>query len=99
MAKQEVLSENEVRDRLSGGPAWVLEGGSLAKEVKGRDFAAALAYVNAVGSLAEERNHHPDIAISWNTVRLTLRSHSAGGITEADFELATAIDGLGPPEG
>lgn len=59
------------------------------------DFAAALAFVNAVGELAERANHHPDILIhGWNKVRLTLSTHSAGGLTEADRALARQIDGL-----
>jgi 4a-hydroxytetrahydrobiopterin dehydratase len=74
--------------------AWDETDGHLEKVVKKADFKEALAYVNRVGELAEERNHHPDIAISWNTVTLTLVTHSAGAITEADHELARAIDEL-----
>jgi 4a-hydroxytetrahydrobiopterin dehydratase len=59
-----------------------------------QDFAGALAFVNAVGELAEARNHHPDIAISWNKVTLTLSTHSAGGLTQADLDLAAAIDAI-----
>ena len=58
------------------------------------DFAAALAWVNEVGRLAEQRNHHPDINISWNTVTLRLTTHSAGGLTSADVDLAADIDKL-----
>jgi 4a-hydroxytetrahydrobiopterin dehydratase len=60
----------------------------------GRVFADALAYVNAVGALAEEMDHHPDIDIRWNRVTLRLSTHSAGGITEADLELGRRIDAL-----
>jgi 4a-hydroxytetrahydrobiopterin dehydratase len=60
-----------------------------------KDFAAALAWVNQVGALAEASNHHPDIAISWNRVTLTLSTHSAGGLTQFDLDLAAQIDGLG----
>ena len=60
-----------------------------------RDFADALGYVNAVGALAEEAGHHPDIEIRWNTVTLRLQTHSLGGITGADVSLAAAVDGLG----
>lgn len=69
--------------------------GKLVKVVKLADFAEALAYVNRVGALAEERNHHPDIEISWNTVTLRLWSHSASAVTDADRALAEAIDALG----
>jgi 4a-hydroxytetrahydrobiopterin dehydratase len=58
------------------------------------DFAAALAFVNAVGAEAEQRNHHPDIDIRWNTVTLVLSTHSEGGLTEADFDLAAVISRL-----
>jgi 4a-hydroxytetrahydrobiopterin dehydratase len=75
--------------------AWDEVDGKLVKVVKKADFAEALAYVNRVGALAEERNHHPDIEISWNTVTLRLWSHSAGAVTDADRSLADAIDGLG----
>jgi 4a-hydroxytetrahydrobiopterin dehydratase len=66
----------------------------LVKTRTGRDFADALAYVNAVGELAERANHHPDIDIRWNAVTLRLSTHSAGGITQADLDLAGRIDAL-----
>jgi len=74
--------------------AWTRQGAALHKEVRRADFAEALAYVNAVGALAEEANHHPDIDLRWNTVRLVLSTHSAGGLTAFDLDLAAAIDGL-----
>jgi 4a-hydroxytetrahydrobiopterin dehydratase len=74
--------------------AWDEVDGKLVKVWKGADFKEALAYVNRVGELAEARNHHPDIEISWNTVTLRLFTHSQGAITDADRELAGAIDGL-----
>lgn len=57
-----------------------------------RDFAAALAFVNRVGGLAEEANHHPDIDIRWNKVTLRLSTHNCGGLTDLDFDLAARID-------
>jgi 4a-hydroxytetrahydrobiopterin dehydratase len=76
------------------GLGWTREGDAIVKTVVLTDFVAALAWVNRVGELAEARNHHPDIAISWNTVTLTLSTHSAGGLTRLDLELAGAIDAL-----
>jgi 4a-hydroxytetrahydrobiopterin dehydratase len=75
---------------------WKTEGDALVQERKFADFAAALAYVNAVGAVAEERGHHPDILLhGWNRVRLTLSTHDAGGtVTDADHALAAAIDAL-----
>lgn len=74
---------------------WEREGSALRKTVKAKDFAGSIAFVNRVAELAEEADHHPDISISWNTVVLTLSTHSAGGITQNDLDLAGRIDGLG----
>jgi 4a-hydroxytetrahydrobiopterin dehydratase len=73
---------------------WSREGDELEKAVTLKDFAAALAFVNEVGALAEAHNHHPDIAISWNKVTLRLSTHSAGGLTQLDLDLAQAVDAL-----
>ena len=74
---------------------WDQEGEKLVKEFECKDFAAALAFVNRVGALAEEANHHPDILIhGWNKVRLTLSTHSEGKVTEKDHRLAERIDAL-----
>jgi 4a-hydroxytetrahydrobiopterin dehydratase len=89
------LTDTAIAEGLKG-LAWERHGDALAKTVTLADFAQALGYVNRVGALAEERDHHPDIAISWNTVTLSLTTHSAGGLTERDLELAGAIDGLDP---
>ncbi len=74
--------------------AWERDGDRLVKRVQKKDFAGALAYVNSVGALAEEANHHPDILIEWNKVTLYLWTHTAGGITPADEALAARIDQL-----
>jgi 4a-hydroxytetrahydrobiopterin dehydratase len=92
----ERLSEGEVAAALPS-LAWDRDGDELVKVVTGKDFGAAMAFVNAVALLAEGANHHPDIAISWNRVTLRLTTHSAGGLTENDLSLAAAIDGLSPP--
>jgi len=63
------------------------------RDLRFPDFAAAMAYVNRVAALAEEVNHHPDILVhGWNNVRLTLSTHSVGGLTRADVEMAGRID-------
>jgi 4a-hydroxytetrahydrobiopterin dehydratase len=70
-------------------------GNSIVRELSFSDFPAAIAFVNQVAELAERANHHPDILVhGWNKVRLTLSTHSAGGLTEADFALAGEIDRL-----
>lgn len=81
---------------LGEGLAWERSGNELVKVRTGRDFADALTYVSAVGALAEEQGHHPDIDIRWNEVTLRLSTHSAGGITMADVDLARRIDALRP---
>jgi 4a-hydroxytetrahydrobiopterin dehydratase len=88
-----VLGDDAVRDAVAGTD-WEARDGRLVRTVKKKDFAEAMAFVNRVAELAEARNHHPDIAISWNTVTLTQWSHSAGGVTQADVDLAREIDTL-----
>ena len=77
-----------------GGLAWEREGAELVKSVKLKDFAEAMRFVNSVADAAEAANHHPDISIRWNTVSLRLSTHSAGGITQQDLDLAAKIDEL-----
>jgi 4a-hydroxytetrahydrobiopterin dehydratase len=91
----DLLSDDQVEQAIAGRQ-WRREGSTLVKSLRLKDFAEALEFVNRVGAVAEERNHHPDISISWNQVTLTLTTHSAGGLTAADLELAEAIDALGP---
>ncbi len=74
---------------------WRQEGEALVRDLKFKDFAEAMAYVNRVADLAEEVNHHPDILVhGWNHVRLTLTTHSAGTLTDNDYEMARKIDRL-----
>jgi 4a-hydroxytetrahydrobiopterin dehydratase len=90
----QLLSEDEIASRLEGSK-WRREGDEIVREWQLEDFAAAMAFVNRVAEAAEEANHHPDILVhGWNKVRLALTNHSAGGLTEADFEMATRIDKL-----
>jgi 4a-hydroxytetrahydrobiopterin dehydratase len=77
------------------GKDWRQEGEALVRDFKFKDFAEAMAFVNQVAEIAEERNHHPDILVhGWNNVRLTLSTHSEGGVTDADRALAEQIDAL-----
>jgi 4a-hydroxytetrahydrobiopterin dehydratase len=94
---EQVLSPDEVDAALAEqGLAWEREGDELRTTVVLHDFAAALAFVNAVGAAAEAADHHPDIDIRWNTVHLVLSTHSAGGLTVRDLALAGVIDRLRP---
>jgi 4a-hydroxytetrahydrobiopterin dehydratase len=91
----QLLSEEDIGSRLEDSP-WTREGDEIVRERRFEDFAAAMAFVNRVAEAAEEANHHPDILVhGWNKVRLSLTNHSAGGITDADFQMARRIDELG----
>jgi 4a-hydroxytetrahydrobiopterin dehydratase len=89
------LLDDEAISKGLAGLGWSREGNELVKVVRAKDFAGAMAFVNAVAERAEAAGHHPDIDIRWNTVTLRLSTHSAGGITEADLALAAEIDRLG----
>jgi 4a-hydroxytetrahydrobiopterin dehydratase len=90
----QLLSEDDIATRLEGSQ-WKREGAEIVREWKFNDFAEAMAFVNRVAETAEEANHHPDILVhGWNKVRLSLTNHSAGGLTEADFEMSRKIDQL-----
>ena len=90
----ELLTEAEITARLGDLTAWHREGGAIVTTATRADFRDALLFVGAVAFLAEAAGHHPDIAIAWNKVTLTLSTHSAGGLTEADFGLAGQISRL-----
>jgi 4a-hydroxytetrahydrobiopterin dehydratase len=90
----ELLSDEEITSRLEDGDGR-REGEEIVREWKFKDFAEAMAFVNRVAEAAEEANHHPDILMhGWNKVRLSLTNHAAGGLTEADFEMAKRFDQL-----
>ena len=89
-----LLSDDAIAEGLVQ-TGWERDGDAITREFELRDFAAAMAFVNQVAEMAEGANHHPDILLhSWNRVRLTLSTHSEGGITQADLDLAHAVDGL-----
>jgi 4a-hydroxytetrahydrobiopterin dehydratase len=90
-----LLSQQEIEQRVADSD-WAREGDAIVREWTLGDFAGAIAFVNQVADIAERANHHPDIFVhGWNRVRLTLSTHSQGGLTEADFGLASEIDRLG----
>ncbi|HEX9035006.1 MAG TPA: 4a-hydroxytetrahydrobiopterin dehydratase [Streptosporangiaceae bacterium] len=89
-----LLTEAEIEAEFGTTAGWERTGDAIIRTMRFADFAHAMLYVGAVAHLAEVANHHPDITISWNTVTLTLSTHSAGGLTEADFALARQIGGL-----
>ena len=89
-----LLSDQDIRARLASSE-WRQEGLAISREWKLEDFAQAIAFVNRVAEAAETANHHPDIFLhSWNKVRLELSTHSEGGLTQADFDMAATLDAL-----
>jgi 4a-hydroxytetrahydrobiopterin dehydratase len=90
----ELLSDDAISAGLATVPAWSRAGSSITCVVTLADFRAAMLYTGAVAYLAERANHHPDLLIQWNKVTLTLSTHSAGGLTGADFALARQISAL-----
>jgi 4a-hydroxytetrahydrobiopterin dehydratase len=90
----DLLTEPQITAELETVPAWTREGSSITAVTVRKDFRDALLYVGAVAYLAERANHHPDVAIAWNKVTLTLSTHSAGGLTANDFALARQISAL-----
>jgi 4a-hydroxytetrahydrobiopterin dehydratase len=90
----ERLTDEQIEQGLSGSE-WTREGDAIVRDFKLSDFAAAMAFANAVAGLAEAANHHPDILIhGWNHVRLEFTTHSADGLTQNDLDLARGVDGL-----
>ena len=88
------LSDDQIEERLSGLDGWKREGDAIERDFKLEDFKGSVELVNRLLPVAEEMNHHPDLAISWDTVTVTVTTHSEGGLTENDFELARRIDAL-----
>ena len=90
----QLLNSDQINRYLNEFPDWSRRDRSIERVFRFKNFAEALAFVNRVGELAEAANHHPDIDLRWNQVRLELSTHSAGGLTELDFGLARQIQGL-----
>lgn len=88
------LTEQELQETLANLPGWELTDGTLVREWTFRDFKEAMIFVNELADAAESANHHPDIDIRYNRVRLALVTHDAGGITANDVRLATIANDL-----
>jgi 4a-hydroxytetrahydrobiopterin dehydratase len=90
-----LLSDDQIQERLQGLEGWERDGESIRKQFKLDDFKGSVDFVNRLTPVAEDMNHHPDLEISWNKVTVSISTHSEGGLTENDFELAGKIDSLG----
>lgn len=90
-----VLNSNDIMTKLKDLDNWSFDSNQIQSDYQFKDFKEALNFVNKVGDEAEKMNHHPDIFLhSWNKVKITVSTHSEGGVTEKDFKLAGIIDKL-----
>jgi 4a-hydroxytetrahydrobiopterin dehydratase len=87
-----LLNDHEIREGLLQLDGWTREGLEIMKRYDFPDFSAAMAFANRVAEIAEAADHHPDMLITYNQVTLTLSTHSAGGLTRKDLELAGQIE-------
>lgn len=94
----DVLNPDALHHGLDTLEGWAGTLDGIEKSYTFKDFAAAMRFVGWVADLAEDMNHHPDIHISWNRVTLTLVTHSAGGVTQADLDLAQRLDEIPSPD-
>jgi 4a-hydroxytetrahydrobiopterin dehydratase len=90
----DLIKKSQLKQRMKPVPEWELGDTAIERAVEFEDFSGAIEFVNLVAEVAEDLEHHPDIDIRWNKVRLVLSTHSKGGLTESDFELAEKIDTL-----
>ena len=90
-----LLTDEEIESKLQPLGEWERDGDAITRDFKNADFKESVAFVNRMMPVAEAMNHHPDLAISWDTVTVTISTHSEGGLTENDFDLAARIDALG----
>jgi 4a-hydroxytetrahydrobiopterin dehydratase len=90
------LTDEEIEERLAGLEGWEREGDAICRRFRLDDFKGSVDFVNRLTPEAEDMNHHPDLAISWNEVTVTITTHSEGGLTANDFELARRIATLAP---
>jgi 4a-hydroxytetrahydrobiopterin dehydratase len=91
----DILDADEIKQGLKRVPEWELtKKKSIERTFEFDDFTQAMDFVNSVAEIAEEEEHHPDIEIRYNKVHLTLSTHSEGGLTDADFDVAERIDTL-----
>ena len=88
------LPEEQIDEQLGKVDGWRREGDAIVKEFDRGDFVGSVDFVSAVAPRAEDMNHHPDLAISWKDVTVTITTHSEGGLTGNDFELARRIDAV-----
>jgi 4a-hydroxytetrahydrobiopterin dehydratase len=92
------LTDEEIRAAMADLPGWELGDGEISREFRLDSFAGAIAFVVRLSYAAEAANHHPDLDIRYSRVRVVLSTHSEGGVTAKDLELARTIEGFAPPQ-
>jgi 4a-hydroxytetrahydrobiopterin dehydratase len=97
MAMPSKLSQSQVDAAIKDLPGWTVRDGKLHREFKFKDFSAAFSFMTRVALAAEKMDHHPDWSNSWNKVNVDLVTHSAGGITQNDTDLAKKMNELAQP--
>jgi 4a-hydroxytetrahydrobiopterin dehydratase len=90
------LSPDELAAALQGLPHWTGDSDGIHRTVELASFRDAVAAINAIADVAEEMDHHPDVDLRWRTLHLHLSTHSVGGVTDLDLQLARRIDALLP---
>jgi 4a-hydroxytetrahydrobiopterin dehydratase len=90
----DLLPDEEIESRLSELEGWEREGDVITKTFERGDFVGSVEFVKSLVEPAEGMNHHPDLELSWDKVKVSITNHAAGGLTANDFELAAKIDAL-----
>ena len=90
-----LLEDSEIEQRLAGADGWERDGDAITKTFENEDFVGSVRFIDSLVEPAESMNHHPDLEMSWDKVKVSITNHAEGGLTEADFELARKIDALG----
>ncbi len=94
MSNRRKLTEEEIENSLKELNGWNVEEKFLRKKFKFENFAEALEFVNKVGEIAENADHHPDITFGWGYADIELTTHDTGGLTHNDFDVAKEIDSI-----
>ena len=94
MGKETALTDSEIRSRLEHLPGWAFEDGSLRRTYKTDGWRGSMLVANAIAFICETADHHADLTVTWPSVGVALSTHSAGGITPKDFEVAGMIEAL-----
>ena len=90
----DLIEKSDLKEYLKRIPEWELEGKKIERVFEFDDFSESIDFVNGVAEISDESEHHPDIDIRWNKVKLILSTQNKGGLTDLDFELAEKIDNL-----